>query len=147
LNVLHNNASDASANALDMDIVDLDMELFDRLIAVNSRLMSWAASMRSAHARAWGRLDRLHRVDRGDRRSWRANRLRRPQKPGRAVDQIGGGAVRVAGHTVQRRCTGLVLTPALRNSYTSPEQIEATLEIYPMPRLCEPRTLPMRCCS
>src|SRR5438094_275769 len=35
LDVLHNNASDASANALDVDIVDLDMELFDRLIAVN----------------------------------------------------------------------------------------------------------------
>src|SRR5207247_11082759 len=35
LDVLHNNASDASANALDVDIVDLDMELFDRLIGVN----------------------------------------------------------------------------------------------------------------
>src|SRR5439155_942205 len=34
---------------------------------------------------------------------------------------------------------GLVLTPALRNHYTSPEQIAASLEIYPMPRLCEPQ--------
>src|SRR2546430_5417587 len=35
LDVLHNNASDASANALDVDIVDLDMDLFDRLVGVN----------------------------------------------------------------------------------------------------------------
>ncbi len=35
LDVLHNNASDASTNALDMDIVTLDMAVFDRLVAVN----------------------------------------------------------------------------------------------------------------
>src|SRR5438874_9736284 len=35
LDVLHNNASDASTNAIDMDIVDLDMAVFDRLVAVN----------------------------------------------------------------------------------------------------------------
>src|SRR6476659_10554571 len=32
---------------------------------------------------------------------------------------------------------GLVLTPALEHHYT-PEQIEASLAIYPMPRLCAP---------
>ena len=32
---------------------------------------------------------------------------------------------------------GLVLTPALAHHYT-PEQIEASLAIYPMPRLCAP---------
>src|SRR6266487_2736547 len=35
LDVLHNNASDASTNALDTDIVTLDMAVFDRLVAVN----------------------------------------------------------------------------------------------------------------
>ena len=35
LDVLHNNASDASTNALDMDIATLDMAVFDRLVAVN----------------------------------------------------------------------------------------------------------------
>ena len=35
LDVLHNNASDASTNAIDMDIVSLDMGVFDRLVAVN----------------------------------------------------------------------------------------------------------------
>src|SRR6266545_7650999 len=35
LDVLHNNASDASSNALDIDIVTLDMAVFDRLVAVN----------------------------------------------------------------------------------------------------------------
>jgi NAD(P)-dependent dehydrogenase (short-subunit alcohol dehydrogenase family) len=33
---------------------------------------------------------------------------------------------------------GLVLTPALQNHYTTQEQIEASLVIYPMPRLCAP---------
>ena len=37
LDVLHDNASDASTNALDMDIVTIDMAIFDRLIAVNLR--------------------------------------------------------------------------------------------------------------
>lgn len=35
LDVLHNNASDAGMTATDVDIVDLDMAVFDRLIAVN----------------------------------------------------------------------------------------------------------------
>jgi NAD(P)-dependent dehydrogenase (short-subunit alcohol dehydrogenase family) len=36
---------------------------------------------------------------------------------------------------------GLVLTPALKNHYDTPEQIEASLAIYPMPRLCEPKDI------
>jgi NAD(P)-dependent dehydrogenase (short-subunit alcohol dehydrogenase family) len=35
LDVLHNNASDISTTARDTDIVTLDMEIFDRLVAVN----------------------------------------------------------------------------------------------------------------
>jgi NAD(P)-dependent dehydrogenase (short-subunit alcohol dehydrogenase family) len=35
LDVLHNNASDVSTTALDTDVVTLDMETFDRLVAVN----------------------------------------------------------------------------------------------------------------
>ena len=35
LDVLHNNAADSSANALDTDIVTLDMALFDRIVGVN----------------------------------------------------------------------------------------------------------------
>jgi NAD(P)-dependent dehydrogenase (short-subunit alcohol dehydrogenase family) len=32
----------------------------------------------------------------------------------------------------------MVLTPALQHHYTTPERIEASLLIYPMPRLCAP---------
>ncbi len=32
----------------------------------------------------------------------------------------------------------LVLTPALQQHYTTPDQIEASLSIYHMPRLCRP---------
>src|ERR1700688_915813 len=35
LDVLHNNATDSAANAVDTDIVTLDMAIFDRLVAVN----------------------------------------------------------------------------------------------------------------
>src|SRR5689334_25084874 len=35
LDVLHNNATDSSLNAVDTDIVTLDMAVFDRLVAVN----------------------------------------------------------------------------------------------------------------
>lgn len=35
LDVLHNNATDSSANATDTDIVTLDMALFDRIVGVN----------------------------------------------------------------------------------------------------------------
>src|SRR5437879_10429574 len=35
LDVLHNNATDSSANAQDTDIVTLDMALFDRIVGVN----------------------------------------------------------------------------------------------------------------
>jgi NAD(P)-dependent dehydrogenase (short-subunit alcohol dehydrogenase family) len=35
LDVLHNNASDVSTTARDTDVVTLDMEIFDRLVAVN----------------------------------------------------------------------------------------------------------------
>jgi NAD(P)-dependent dehydrogenase (short-subunit alcohol dehydrogenase family) len=35
LDVLHNNATDSAMNAVDLDIVTLDMKVFDRLIAVN----------------------------------------------------------------------------------------------------------------
>src|SRR5438128_9610291 len=39
LDVLHNNATDSATNALDTDIVTLDMAVFDRLIAVNLKGM------------------------------------------------------------------------------------------------------------
>src|SRR4051794_36868533 len=35
LDVLHNNATDSSTNAVDTDIVTLDMAIFDQLVAVN----------------------------------------------------------------------------------------------------------------
>jgi NAD(P)-dependent dehydrogenase (short-subunit alcohol dehydrogenase family) len=37
LDVLHNNATDSALNAVDTDIVTLDMAVFDRLVAVNLR--------------------------------------------------------------------------------------------------------------
>src|SRR6266545_4519344 len=35
VDILHNNATDSKTNAIDTDIVTLDMELFDRIVAVN----------------------------------------------------------------------------------------------------------------
>src|SRR5256885_12665730 len=33
---------------------------------------------------------------------------------------------------------GMVLTPALEHHYATPERIQASLALYPMPRLCAP---------
>jgi NAD(P)-dependent dehydrogenase (short-subunit alcohol dehydrogenase family) len=33
---------------------------------------------------------------------------------------------------------GMVLTPAISHHYTTPEQLEASSRLYPMPRLCAP---------
>ena len=35
LDILHNNATASSTNAADLDVVTLDMAIFDRLVAVN----------------------------------------------------------------------------------------------------------------
>ena len=63
LDVLHNNASDAVNQALDMDIVDLDMTVFDRLVAVNlkGQFMGCKHAIPQMLSRGGARLSTRHR--------------------------------------------------------------------------------------
>jgi len=140
LDVLHNNASDASANALDLDIVDLDMELFDRLIAVNlkAHVMGCKHAIPHMLARGGGSIVCTASIEgivgRGVRTAYGAAKAGVVLLTKSVAAQYGSLGIRC-----NAVAPGLVLTPALRNHYTSPEQIAASLEIYPMPRLCEPQ--------
>jgi len=133
LDVLHNNASDASANALDVDIVDL-------LIAVNlkAHVMGCKHAIPHMLARGGGSIVCTASIEgivgRGVRTAYGAAKAGVVLLTKSVAAQYGSLGIRC-----NAVAPGLVLTPALRNHYTSPEQIAASLEIYPMPRLCEPQ--------
>jgi NAD(P)-dependent dehydrogenase (short-subunit alcohol dehydrogenase family) len=139
LDVLHNNASDASTNALDMDIVDLDMAVFDRLIAVNLKGQFLGCKHAIPHmlARGSGSIVCTASIEgivgRGVRAAYGAAKAGVVLLTKSVAAQYGSLGIRC-----NAVAPGLVLTPALRNHYTTPEQIASSLEIYPMPRLCEP---------
>jgi NAD(P)-dependent dehydrogenase (short-subunit alcohol dehydrogenase family) len=140
LDVLHNNASDASTNALDMDIVDLDMEVFDRLIGVNlkGQVLGCKHAIPRMLERGGGSIVCTASIEgfvgRGVRTAYGAAKAGVVLLTKAVAAQYGALGIRC-----NAVAPGLVLTPALRNHYTSPEQLRASLEIYPMPRLCEPQ--------
>jgi NAD(P)-dependent dehydrogenase (short-subunit alcohol dehydrogenase family) len=76
LDVLHNDATDSASNATDVDIVTLDMAVFDRLVAVNLKGVVMVQERHPAHARPRRRFDRQHRVDRRQWGAWDPCRLR-----------------------------------------------------------------------
>ena len=126
LDVLHNNATDSATNAVDTDIVTLDMAVFDRLVAVNlkGQFMGCKHAIPRMLARGGGSIVNTASVDgfvgRGVRAAYGASK---------------------AGGTRGIRCNavapGLTLTPGAVDNATS-EYIEASLALYPMPRLCTP---------
>jgi NAD(P)-dependent dehydrogenase (short-subunit alcohol dehydrogenase family) len=142
LDVLHNNASDASTNALDMDIVDLDMAVFDRLVAVNLKGMFMGCKHAIPHMleRGGGSIVNTASIEgfvgRGVRAAYGASKAGVVLLAKAVAAQYGPRGIRC-----NAVAPGLVLTPALKNHYDTPEQIEASLAIYPMPRLCEPKDI------
>jgi len=138
LDVLHNNASDASANALDVDIVDLDMELFDRLIAVNlkAHVMGCKHAIPHMLARGGGSIVNTASVDgfvgRGVRAAYGASKAGVVLLTKSVASQYGTRGIRC-----NAVAPGLTLTPGAVGNAT-PEYIEASLALYPMPRLCTP---------
>ena len=138
LDVLHNNASDAATAAADLDIVDLDMTVFDRLVAVNLKgvLMGCKHAIPHLLARGGGSIVNTASVEgiagRRVRAAYGASKAGVVLLTKSVAAQYGPRGIRC-----NAVAPGLVLTPALANHYT-PEQVEASLGIYPMPRLCEP---------
>jgi NAD(P)-dependent dehydrogenase (short-subunit alcohol dehydrogenase family) len=139
LDVLHNNASDASTNALDMDIVTLDMAVFDRLVAVNlkGQLMGCKHAIPHMLARGGGSIVNTASIEgfvgRGVRAAYGASKAGVVLLTKAVASQYGRRGIRC-----NAVAPGLVLTPALQHHYTTPEQIEASRALYPMPRLCVP---------
>jgi NAD(P)-dependent dehydrogenase (short-subunit alcohol dehydrogenase family) len=139
LDVLHNNASDATTNAADMDIVTLDMAVFDRLVAVNlkGQLMGCKHAIPHMLARGGGSIVNTASIEgfvgRGVRAAYGASKAGVVLLAKAVAAQYGARGIRC-----NAVAPGLVLTPALQNHYSTQEQIEASLVMYPMPRLCAP---------
>src|SRR2546423_313942 len=139
LDVLHNNATDSSTNAVDTDIVTLDMAVFDRLVAVNlkGQFMGCKHAIPHMLARGVGSIVNTASVDgfvgRGVRAAHGASKAGVVLLTKAVAAQYGARGIRC-----NAVAPGLTLTPALKHHYTTPERIEASLALYPMPRLCTP---------
>jgi NAD(P)-dependent dehydrogenase (short-subunit alcohol dehydrogenase family) len=139
LDVLHNNASDASTAAADTDIVTLDMAVFDRLVAVNLKGVVMGCKHAIPHmlARGGGSIVNTASIEgfvgRGVRAAYGASKAGVVLLTKSVASQYGSRGIRC-----NAVAPGMVLTPALAHHYATPEQIEASLAIYPMPRLCAP---------
>jgi NAD(P)-dependent dehydrogenase (short-subunit alcohol dehydrogenase family) len=137
LDILHNNATDSATNALDTDIVTLDMELFDRIVAVNLRGMF----MGCKHAiprmldRGGGSIVNTASIEdfvgRGVRAAYGASKAGIVQLTRAVAIQY-----RARGIRCNAVAPGLVMTPAVAG--LTAEQIAASQDLYPMPRLCQP---------
>jgi NAD(P)-dependent dehydrogenase (short-subunit alcohol dehydrogenase family) len=138
LDVLHNNASDASTNALDMDIVTLDMAVFDRLVAVNlkGQLMGCKHAIPRLLERGGGSIVNTASIEafvgRGVRAAYGSTKAGIVLLTKAVAAQYGSRGIRC-----NAVAPGLVLTPALGHHYT-PELLDASQALYPMPRLCTP---------
>jgi NAD(P)-dependent dehydrogenase (short-subunit alcohol dehydrogenase family) len=139
LDVLHNNASDASTNALDLDIVNLDMAVFDRLVAVNlkGQFLGCKHAIPQMLARGGGSIVNTASIEGFVGRGVRA-RTEPPKPVSCSWPRLWRRSTGRAGSVATPSHPGLVLTPALKHHYTTPERIEASQALYPMPRLCTP---------
>lgn len=141
LDVLHNNASDAATNQLDIDIATLDMAVFDRLIGVNlkGQFMGCKHAIPRMLARGGGSIVCTASIEgfvgRGVRAAYGASKAGVVLLTKAVAAQYGSRGIRIRCNAV---APGLVLTPALKHHYTTPERIAASQALYPMPRLCEP---------
>lgn len=119
LDVLHNNASDASINAVDTDIVTLDMAVFDRLIAVNLKGMFMGCKHAIPHmlARGGGSIVNTASIEgfvgRGVRAAYGASKAGVVLLTKSVASQYGSRGIRC-----NAVAPGLVLTPALEHQNT-----------------------------
>ena len=138
VDVLHNNATDSSLNAVDTDIVTLDMAVFDRLIAVNlkGQFLGCKHAIPLMLARGGGSIVNTASIDgfvgRGVRAAYGASKAGIVLLTKSVASQYGTRGIRC-----NAVAPGLTLTAGAVNNATK-EYIEASLRNYPMPRLCSP---------
>jgi len=137
LDVVHNNATDSSANATDIDIVSLDMAVFDRLIAVNLKGVVMGCKHAIPHMleRGGGSIVNTASIEgfraRGVRAVYGATKAAIVQFTKSVAVQYGPRGIRC-----NAVAPGLTLTPAVEG--ITAEQLELSQLLYPMPRLCQP---------
>lgn len=138
LDVLHNNATDSSLNAVDTDIASLDMAVFDRLVAVNLRgqFLGCKHAIPRMLERGGGSIVCTASIDgfvgRGVRAAYGASKAGVVLLTKSVASQYGKRGIRC-----NAVAPGLTLTPGAVSNATQ-EYIEASLQNYPMQRLCTP---------
>jgi NAD(P)-dependent dehydrogenase (short-subunit alcohol dehydrogenase family) len=138
LDVLHNNATDSSLNAVDTDIVTLDMAVFDRPVAVNlkGQFLGCKHAIPPMLARGGGSIVNTASIDgfvgRGVRAAYGASKAGVVLLTKSVASQYGKRGIRC-----NAVAPGLTLTRGAVDNATA-EYIEASLQNYPMPRLCAP---------
>jgi NAD(P)-dependent dehydrogenase (short-subunit alcohol dehydrogenase family) len=138
LDVLHNNATDSSLNAVDRDIVTLDMAVFDRLIAVNLRgqFLGCKHAIPRMLERGGGSIVNTASIDgfvgRGVRAAYGATKAGVVLLTKSVASQYGKRGIRC-----NAVAPGLTLTPGAVGNATT-EYVDAALQNYAMPRLCAP---------
>ena len=138
LDVLHNNATDSSLNAVDTDITTLDMAVFDRLVAVNlkGQFLGCKHAIPQMLARGGGSIVNTASIDgfvgRGVRAAYGASKAGVVLLTKSVASQYGTQGIRC-----NAVAPGLTLTPGAVNN-ASEEYLEKSLRNYPMPRLCTP---------
>jgi NAD(P)-dependent dehydrogenase (short-subunit alcohol dehydrogenase family) len=138
LDVLHNNATDSSLNAVDTDIVSLDMAIFDRLLAVNLRgqFLGCKHAIPRMLERGGGSIVCTASIDgfvgRGVRAAYGASKAGVVLLTKSVASQYGKEGIRC-----NAVAPGLTLTPGAVDNATK-EYVDAALSNYPMPRLCVP---------
>jgi NAD(P)-dependent dehydrogenase (short-subunit alcohol dehydrogenase family) len=138
LDVLHNNATDSSLNAVDTDIATLDMSVFDRLVAVNlkGQFLGCKHAIPAMLASGGGSIVNTASIDgfvgRGVRAAYGACKAGVVLLTKSVASQYGTRGIRC-----NAVAPGLTLTPGAVNNATK-EYIEQSLRNYPMPRLCVP---------
>jgi NAD(P)-dependent dehydrogenase (short-subunit alcohol dehydrogenase family) len=138
LDVLHNNATDSSLNAVDTDIATLDMAVFDRLVAVNlkGQFLGCKHAIPALLERGGGSIVNTASIDgfvgRGVRAAYGACKAGVVLLTKSVASQYGTRGIRC-----NAVAPGLTLTPGAVNNSNS-EYIELSLRNYPMPRLCTP---------
>jgi NAD(P)-dependent dehydrogenase (short-subunit alcohol dehydrogenase family) len=137
LDVLHNNASDVSTTARDTDVVTLDMEIFDRLVAVNLKGPFLGCKHAIPHMleRGGGSIVNTASIDgvmgRGVRAAYGASKAGVVLLTKSVASQYGSRGIRCNAVV-----PGFVLTPATADATTETRELVA--RSYPMPRLCTP---------
>ena len=119
IDILHNNATDSKTNATDIDIVTLDMELFDRLVAVNLKSVVMACKHAIPHmlARGGGAIVNTASIEafvgRGVRAVYGASKAGVVLLTKAVAAQYGARGIRC-----NAVAPGLVLTPAVKLTST-----------------------------